>query len=98
MNRALALVALVVVLATGCSTTPDKRALQYLNTTGSGTATRATPRRRTGPPSATRSGMTDELHPRRSTALRHRPRRDRAAARLGAVPVAGLTRSEIEAC
>jgi protein involved in polysaccharide export with SLBB domain len=94
----LVLLAVWALLAVGCSTMPDKRGLQYLNTDGFGNRYTGNAEEENWVAIGDSISITDEHHP------------DELDATLGididgtvllpvigAVPVAGLTRSEIEA-
>jgi protein involved in polysaccharide export with SLBB domain len=98
MCRLLFVLALVGALATGCNTMPDKRVLQYLNTDGFGNRYTGNSEEENWVAIGDSVSLTDEHHPEEingtfsididGTAL---------MPVLGAVPLAGLTRSEIEA-
>lgn len=101
LYRLCALVGLLAVLAVslgGCNTMPDKRALQYLNTDGFGNRYTGNAEEENWVALGDSVSLTDSHHPDEingtygidvdGTAL---------LPVLGAVPIAGLTRSEIEA-
>jgi len=96
--RLVALALFLLALATGCNTTPDKRVLQYLNTDGFGNRYTGNSEEENWTAIGDAISITDELRPEEisgtfaidldGTVL---------LPVLGSVPVAGLTRSEIEA-
>jgi protein involved in polysaccharide export with SLBB domain len=96
--RFVALALLVLAFATGCSTAPDKRVLQYLNTDGFGNRYTGNSEEENWTAIGDAISITDEIRPEEingtfaidldGTVL---------LPVLGSVPIAGLTRSEIEA-
>lgn len=96
--RLAAALAVLLLLAAGCNTMPDKRALQYLNTDGFGNRYTGNAEEENWVAIGDSISLTDEHHPDElngtfgididGTAL---------LPVIGAVPIAGLTRSEIEA-
>jgi protein involved in polysaccharide export with SLBB domain len=98
LPRLAAGLVLLVLLAAGCNSTPDKRALQYLNTDGFGNRYTGNAEEENWVAIGDSISLTDEHNPDElngafaididGTAL---------FPVIGAVPIAGLTRSEIEA-